>query len=206
MSGLFNDRIKILDKNLERIVRPPTFVQVLNENLKHTTMSTLEFQQQLVGLRQQLYYFALSLTKDRDDALDLLQESSLRALTFQEKFKENTNLKAWLYTIMKNTFINDHRRQKRTRVLMDSVERERTTVRRVQTPATAESRMVRSELDRSLDQLDTTFREPFVMHHEGFKYHEIADHLGIPVGTVKSRIHQARQRLMRMLTDKPLAA
>ncbi|MCC6401329.1 MAG: RNA polymerase sigma factor [Flavobacteriales bacterium] len=169
-------------------------------------MSTLEFQQQLVGLRQQLYYFALSLTKDRDDALDLLQESSLRALTFQEKFKENTNLKAWLYTIMKNTFINDHRRQKRTRVLMDSVERERTTVRRVQTPATAESRMVRSELDRSLDQLDTTFREPFVMHHEGFKYHEIADHLGIPVGTVKSRIHQARQRLMRMLTDKPLAA
>lgn len=203
---MFKHHTKFLDKNLERIIRPSTFVQVLNTNLKHTTMSTLEFQQQLIGLRQQLYYFALSLTKDRDDALDLLQESSLRALTFQEKFKENTNLKAWLYTIMKNTFINDHRRQKRTRVLMDSVERERTTVRRVQTPATAESRMVRSELDRSLDQLDTTFREPFVMHHEGYKYHEIADHLSIPVGTVKSRIHQARQRLMRMLTDKPLAA
>jgi RNA polymerase sigma-70 factor (ECF subfamily) len=70
-------------------------------------MSTLEFQQQLVGLRQQLYYFALSLTKDRDNALDLLQESILRALTYRDKYRDNTNFKAWLYTIMKNTFIND---------------------------------------------------------------------------------------------------
>ncbi len=167
-------------------------------------MSTIEFQQHLIGLRQQLYYFAPVSYTDRDDAQDLLQESTLRALTYKDRYQDNTNLKAWLYTIMKNTFINDHRRQKRTRVLMDSVERERTTVRRVQTPATAESRMVRSELDRSLDQLDTTFREPFVMHHEGYKYHEIALQMGIPIGTVKSRIHQARHRLMDMLSDKPV--
>jgi len=66
--------------------------------------------------------------------------------------------------------------------------------------------MVRSELQNSLDRLEVGFRQPFLMHHEGFKYHEIADHLGIPIGTVKSRIHQARQRLMGMLTEKPLAA
>ncbi|MBK6753898.1 MAG: RNA polymerase sigma factor [Flavobacteriales bacterium] len=169
-------------------------------------MSTIEFQQHLIGLRQQLYYFALSLTKDRDDAQDLLQESTLRALTYKDRYQDNTNLKAWLYTIMENTFINNHRRSKRTKSLMDSVERERSTVRRIHTTATAESSMVRSELESSLDRLEGSFRKPFIMHHEGFKYHEIADHLGIPIGTVKSRIHQARQRLIGMLTEKPLAA
>lgn len=165
-------------------------------------MSTLEFQQRLVGLRQQLYYFALSLTKDRDDAQDLLQESMLRALTYRDKFQDNTNFKAWLYTIMKNTFINDHRRNKRTAALMDRVEHERDQVRRVQMPSSPENLVRMGEIQRSLSKLDTTFREPFTMHHEGYKYHEIAEKLGIPIGTVKSRIFQARQRLMGMLTDK----
>ncbi|HOP44107.1 MAG: RNA polymerase sigma factor [Flavobacteriales bacterium] len=165
-------------------------------------MSTLEFQQNLLGLRQQLYYFALSLTRDRDDAQDLLQESMLRAITYRDKFRDNTNFKAWLYTIMKNTFINDHRRAKRTNTLMNSVEKERDQVRRVQMPNSPENRVRMGEIQDSLDRLDATFREPFLMHHEGYKYHEIAEHLGIPIGTVKSRIFQARQRLMRMLTDK----
>ncbi len=165
-------------------------------------MSTLEFNQALIGLRQQLYYFALSLTKDRDNALDLLQESMMRAITYKDKFRDNTNFKAWVYTIMKNTFINDHRRAKRTKTLMDTVDRERDQVRRVQTPASAEASVKMSEISRSLERLDNAFREPFIMHHQGYKYHEIADHLDIPIGTVKSRIFQARQRLMGMLTDK----
>ncbi|MCB0795628.1 MAG: RNA polymerase sigma factor [Flavobacteriales bacterium] len=168
-------------------------------------MSSIEFQQHLLSLQRPLYYFALGLTKDRDDAQDLLQESLLRALTNRDRFRENTNFKAWLYTIMRNTFINGHRRAKRTQAVMDNVERERTTIKRVQTPATAESTIVRSEIERSLERLDPAFREPFTMHHEGFKYHEIAEHLNIPIGTVKSRIHQARQRLMTMLSDKHLA-
>ncbi len=165
-------------------------------------MSTLEFQQHLVSLRQQLYYFALSLTKDRDDAQDLLQESILRALTYRDKFQDNTNFKAWLYTIMKNTFINDHRRGKRTAALMDRVEQERTVVSKVQMPSSPENLVRMGEIQTSLSKLDNAFREPFTMHHEGYKYHEIADKLGIPIGTVKSRIFQARQRLMGMLTDK----
>ncbi len=169
-------------------------------------MSTLEFNQQLIGLRQQLFYFALSLTKDRENALDLLQESTLRAITFRDKFRDNTNFKAWVYTIMKNTFINGHRRTKRTRVIMDSVERERTQVRRVETPASAESTVRMDEISRSLERLDPAFRTPFTMHHEGYKYHEIAEHMGIPIGTVKSRIHQARQRLQEMLSDKHIAS
>ena len=88
-------------------------------------MSTYDFQQQLVGLRHQLYYFALSLTHDRETADDLLQESMLRALTYSDKYRDNTNFKAWVYTIMKNTFINAHRRNKRTDRVMDHVERVR---------------------------------------------------------------------------------
>ena len=169
-------------------------------------MSTLEFQQQLIGLRQQLYYFALSLTKDRDDASDLLQESMIRALTYRDKFRDNTNFKAWLYTIMKNTFINDHRRGKRTKALMDSVDREHDQVRLVQMPNSPDGRVKMAEIQACLNQLDPAFRVPFNMHHEGFKYHEIAEHLNIPIGTVKSRIFQARQRLMEMLTDKNVPA
>jgi RNA polymerase sigma-70 factor (ECF subfamily) len=165
-------------------------------------MSTLEFQQHLVSLRQQLYYFALSLTKDRDDAQDLLQESILRALTYRDKFQDKTNFKAWLYTIMKNTFINDHRRGKRTAALMDRVEQERAVVSKVQMPSSPDNLVRMGEIQNSLSKLDNAFREPFTMHHEGYKYHEIAEKLDIPIGTVKSRIFQARQRLMGMLTDK----
>ena len=166
-------------------------------------MSTYDFQQQLVGLRSQLYYFALSLTHDRETADDLLQESMLRALTYSDKFRDNSNFKAWVYTIMKNTFINAHRRNKRTDRVMDHVERVRERSSLVETPATAESSVRMSELQGALGKLDNTFRTPFQMHHEGYKYHEIADQLAIPVGTVKSRIHQARHRLMGMLSDTP---
>ena len=169
-------------------------------------MSTLEFQQNLVSLRQQLYYFAFSLSCDRDDAQDLLQESILRALTYRDKFRDNTNFKAWIYTIMKNTFINGHRRSKRTNTLMDSVERSREEVRMVEMPHSPENRIRMSEIQRSLDRLEDTFKVPFNLHHEGFKYHEIAEQLNIPIGTVKSRIHQARQRLMTMLSDTPARA
>jgi RNA polymerase sigma-70 factor (ECF subfamily) len=169
-------------------------------------MSTLEFQQRLIGLRQQLYYFALSLTKDRDNALDLLQESLMRALTYRDKFRDDTNFKAWLYTIMKNTFINDHRRDKRTKALMQSAERDHKEVVRVHSDGGAERTVKMAEIQRSLEKLDPAFREPFDMHHRGYKYHEIAEHLRIPIGTVKSRIFQARQRLMHMLTDAPVHA
>lgn len=163
-------------------------------------MSTITFQQQLVDLRHQLFYFALSLTRDRDDAYDLMQESMLRALTYSDKFRENTDFKAWVFTIMKNTFINGHRRNKRTGRVMDHVERVRDRVRMVETPATAESTIRMSEIQGALGRLDEIFRTPFQMHHDGYKYNEIADQLDIPVGTVKSRIHQARHRLMGMLS------
>lgn len=168
-------------------------------------MSTLEFQQQLIGLREQLYWFAMSLTRDRENASDLLQDSLARALQFRDKFQDNTNFKAWVYTIMKNTFINDHRRGKRTRAIMDRVDDAHVGAQALPLPQSTDGRVRMGEIKRSLDRLDTMFREPFLMHHEGYKYEEIAEHMGVPIGTVKSRIFQARQRLMAMLTDKHLA-
>lgn len=162
-------------------------------------MSANDFQQQLVGIRQPLFYFALSLTHDRDNANDLMQESMLRALTYRNKFQDNTNFKAWVYTIMKNTFINGHRRNKRTDRVMDHVERVRERASLVETPATPESNVRLREIQVAMGRLDDIFRTPFQLHHAGYKYNEIADRLNIPVGTVKSRIHQARHRLMGML-------
>lgn len=162
-------------------------------------MSKSSFQQELVDLRHQLFYFALSLTHDRDDAYDLMQESMLRALVYSDKFREGTDFKAWIFTITKNTFINGHRRKKRTSQVMDHVERIRDHIRMVESPATAESRIRMSEILAALGQVDSIFRRPFEMHNAGYKYHEIADQLSIPVGTVKSRIHQARHQLQGLL-------
>ena len=165
-------------------------------------MSTYEFQQHLVSLRQQLYYFALSLTRDRDSAQDLLQESMLRALTYREKFQDNTNFKAWLYTIMKNTFINGHRHGKRTRAVMDRMVERQSEVKMYRATSNAEGSLLQREIQSGLDRLSPTFREPFMRHQEGFKYEEIAQEMAIPLGTVKSRIHEARNRLMRMLEEQ----
>ena len=128
----------------------------------------MEFSTQLVNLRNPLFYFALSLTHDRDDASDLLQESMLRALTYSDKFRENTDFKAWVYTIMKNTFINAHRRNKRTGKVMDHVEQVRRRASLVETPATAEANVRMGEINGALGHLDEIFRKPFEMHHKGY--------------------------------------
>lgn len=165
-------------------------------------MSTSEFQHHVAGHRQQLYWFALSLTRDRERALDLTQESMLRALIHREQFRSDTNLKAWLTTIVRNTFINEHRRQRRTVDVLANVQHTRLEHARSGSAATSESSMRMAEIDQALQRLDDIFRTPFQMHHQGFKYQEIADALAVPVGTVKSRIHQARSRLMALLTDR----
>lgn len=163
-------------------------------------MSTIEFEQQLIGLRKQLLWFALSLTRDRSAARDLVQDSMLRALTFRESFQDGTNFKAWLFTIMKNTFINGHRREMRKRAL---IEQAWGSVAANAAPAggRTEGALLKREIEGGLARLDPAFKHPFLMHHEGYKYEEISAHLSIPLGTVKSRIHEARRRLMSMLSE-----
>lgn len=165
-------------------------------------MTTIEFNYKLTGMQQHLEYFARKLTNNEDDAQDLLQETFLKALTFKDKFVESTNLKAWLFTIMKNIFINNYRRNVRARTIIDTTDNlyhlNSTTN---QTPITPDSSLSEKEILEEINNLSDDQRIPFEMHTQGFKYKEIAEELDISIGTVKSRIFFTRKKLMDSLQD-----
>ncbi|MDZ4708702.1 MAG: RNA polymerase sigma factor [Saprospiraceae bacterium] len=146
--------------------------------------------------KERLLSFAFNLTKNSDDAKDLLQETYFRALTNQDKFQEGTNIKAWLLTIMRNIFINNYRKKLKTRVLFDSTDNLyflNSGPNHIGNQG--ETNMLLDELNQMVGELDESIRYPFIKHFEGFKYQEIADDMHLPLGTVKSRIFFARQDL-----------
>ncbi len=166
-------------------------------------MSTAQFNTHLMSLQDKLLYFALSLTANDEDARDLLQETTLKALTYREQFVNNTNFKAWIFTIMKNTFINNYRRVQKTRSTFDSTEDAiRAAYKSNYSSETPENVFAVKEMNQKVEMLDDDFRIPFKMHTQGFKYKEIAEELDLPIGTVKSRIFFTRKKLQGMLEGK----
>lgn len=165
-------------------------------------MTAIEFNHQLLSFQNQLKFFALKLTTDNEDAEDLLQETFLKALKYKNKFQEETNLKAWLYTIMKNTFINNYRRNVRKRTIIDTTDDDYfvNSTKKV-SPISPESSYNHLEIMKTVEELNDECRIPFQMHFDGYKYKEIADELGMPIGTVKSRIFLARKKLTEVLKD-----
>jgi len=167
-------------------------------------MTSLEFTYAIDQLSGSLKPFALKLTKDSEDADDLLQETMLKAYINKEKFETGTNLKAWLYTIMKNTFITNYQRMLRRNTFIDTTDNlhyinsSETNINNL-----AYSNFAIDDIDEAINKLAENYRIPFLMHFKGFKYHEIAKRLNIPIGTVKNRIHIARKELKDML--KPYA-
>ena len=161
-------------------------------------MNTTEFRTELVALESSLLRFAHSLTASNEDALDLLQETYLRALMFQDSFRENTNLKAWTFTIMRNTFINNYRRLSRKNTTFDDSDDQRVLNNRIG-ESTADGDLAYQEVLGAIDSLSDDFRLPLQMHNHGYKYREIADELNLCIGTVKSRIFFSRQKLMAQL-------
>jgi RNA polymerase sigma-70 factor (ECF subfamily) len=140
--------------------------------------------------------FALKLTKNSVDASDLLQDTVLKALKNSTKFQEGSNLKAWLTTIMKNSFINDYRRSKKVQTSKDGNIHDYIIETNSNAPKnSAELKLVMDEVHVLLKNLDKDLRIPFEMMWQGFKYEDISSHLNIPIGTVKSRIFQARKVL-----------
>jgi len=165
-------------------------------------MTAHEFNNSLIELKGNLQRFAMSLTSDHDAALDLVQDTYLKAITYKEKFADYTNLKAWVFTIMKNTFINNYRRNIKENTIIDGTQ----DLYYLNMPhdrgfISPESNFARGEIEKAIDSLIDDFRLPFKMHLEGYKYHEIADNLGLKIGTVKSRIFFTRQKLMQILKD-----
>ncbi len=166
-------------------------------------MSTLEFTQDLDGLSKVLRTFAYSLTKDREEANDLYQETALRALNNRNKFKPGTNFKAWLFTIMKNIFINNYRRKSKANLVFDSTDNlYYLNSGSVLIDNGAESKMMMDDLNKMIVELEENLRIPFMMHFEGYKYQEIAEELDLPLGTVKSRIFFARKALKAKIISK----
>ena len=163
-------------------------------------MTQLQFTNALLDLQNKLRYYALSLTADREKADDLVQETLLKALSNRDKFASNTNFKAWVYTIMKNTFINDYRRNVKSRNTLDSSGSLNFTVGGHFYPS-PDSEFQSSEIISSIRSLDDDYRIPFTMFLDGFKYKEIAEELDLPLGTVKSRIFFTRKKLEKVLGE-----
>ncbi|MFW2475801.1 MAG: RNA polymerase sigma factor [Sediminibacterium sp.] len=163
-------------------------------------MSVLEFNQVLLNNTDFLKPFAFTLTRDTEAAKDLVQETMYRALANRDKYNVGTNIKAWLYTIMRNIFINNYRRKSKQAVVLDNSPNDfliNSNQPMVSNDAIATINI--KEVKSAIHNLPEIFRNPFLLYFDGYKYHEIAEMLGEPLGTIKSRIHFARKLLKNQL-------
>ena len=160
------------------------------------------FNQDLIAVQDELFRYAYKLTMDREEANDLLQETSLKALDNRDKYTPDTNFRGWMYTIMRNIFINNYRKEVRDQTFVDHTD----NLFHINQPRelenyTTENNYDSKEIYRVVHSMPRDYRIPFLMHISGFKYREIADRLGLPLGTVKSRIFFTRQQLQKLLKD-----
>jgi len=159
-------------------------------------MSSIEFNQLMVNNAEFLKPFAITLTRDSEAAQDLYQETLYRALANKDKYNVGTNIKAWLYTIMRNIFINNYRRKAKQNTVFDSTPNDfLLNQSQAVISNTAESVLKLKDIQKAVHHLPEIFRNPFLLYFDGYKYHEIAAMLNEPLGTIKSRIHFARKLL-----------
>jgi RNA polymerase sigma-70 factor, ECF subfamily len=165
-------------------------------------MRATDFYDNLLNLEHGLGRFALSLTQEKADAEDLVQDTFLKALLYQERFVKNDNFKAWTYTIMRNTFINNYRRQLRSFTYKDHTE-DAVLINKSQSASSEDpdSKYSVLEMTENIELLKDKHRLPLKMYINGYKYHEIADELQLSIGTVKSRIFFSRKILQEQLNS-----
>lgn len=164
-------------------------------------MSGIEFNQLLLQNADFLKPFAVNLTRDTEAANDLYQETLYKALANRDKYNVGTNIKAWLFTIMRNIFINNYRRKAKQKTIFDNTPNEFLINQKQATVSNAaESDMRIKEINAAIQGLPEIFRTPFLLYFDGYKYNEIADVLHEPLGTIKSRIHFARKLLKEQIS------
>ncbi len=154
-----------------------------------------------------LYNFAISLTTDRDDAYDLVQDTYLKAFRFFDKFEKGTNCKAWLFRIMKNTYINDYRKRSKQPEKVDYNDIENfyeeikaSFVNNNHLEEEIFKNLLGDEISEAIASLTEDFKTVIVLCDlEGFSYQEIAEITNAPIGTVRSRLHRARKILFAKL-------
>ena len=165
-------------------------------------MDTAKFRRDLLEVQSELQRFAYKLTADKEEANDLLQETSLKALGNMDKYTPDTNYKGSVYTIMRNIFINNYRKEVRDQTFVDHTD----NLFHINQPREFENYATENDYDskeifRVVHSLPRDYRIPFLMHLSGCKYREIADRLGLPLVSGKSRIFFTRQQLQRLLKD-----
>ena len=165
-------------------------------------MCSKKFESKLMSMQSNLLNFAFILTSNRDDAYDLLQDTTLKALDNEDKYVENVNFKGWVFTIMRNIFINNYRKVVRESTIIDQTE----DLYHLNLPQdsgfeTPEGAFAAKEINEAINSFSDEYRIPFSMHVAGYKYNEIAEEMGLPLGTVKSRIFFARKKLQVLLKD-----
>lgn len=164
-------------------------------------MNTETFQNRLLALQDNLLNFAFLLTSNKDDAYDLLQDTTLKALDNEDKYKENTNFKGWVFTIMRNIFINQYRRLVRSATIIDqSDDMYRLNVSGDSGLYSPEDSYAVKEMTDVIRSFSDDYRIPFSMHIAGYRYAEIAEYMHLPLGTIKSRIYYARKSLQNKLS------
>ena len=164
-------------------------------------MATTEFNSMLLDNAGFLRPFAINLTKDTDAANDLYQETLYKALANHEKYNTGTNIKAWLFTIMRNIFINDYRRKAKQKTIFDNTSEDYLiNLKQSSVSNSAESNLRVKEINSAIERLPEIFKSPFLLYLDGYKYQEIAEYLHEPLGTIKSRIHFARKLLKEQIS------
>lgn len=165
-------------------------------------MNALQFQKKLLSMQENMMNFALMLTADRDDAQDLMQDTTLKVLNNQEKFVDNVNFKGWVLTVMRNLFINNYHKIVRTQTIIDqNADLYNLDVINDAGIDSPDGAFRIQEITKAIDALEDNLRTPFSLYLSGYKYHEIAEKLALPLGTIKSRIYFARQELQSVLKD-----
>ncbi len=164
-------------------------------------MTQLEFKSLYSSIEDLLFGFAMRLTKNREDAKDLIQETTCLALEKRDRFRMGTNFKSWMTTIMYNTFVNGYRRKRTRNKVMVSNSAGDALISMKTTPESTTSSISAKELRNVIMSLEDSFRTPFMMHYKGYKYDEIAEAMGIKVGTVKSRIFFARKKMQKKIEN-----
>jgi RNA polymerase sigma factor (sigma-70 family) len=164
-------------------------------------MTSTEFEIAFQYNSKLLKPFAMRLTKDNEDANDLVQDTFVKALTYKHMFKEGSNVKAWLFTIMKNTFFTNYQKTLRKNTFIDSTDNLH-FINSIESSVSndALATFIMNDITEALACVEDDNKEPFLLYFNGFKYHEIAERLNIPMGTVKNRIFLARKTLKDKLT------
>lgn len=153
----------------------------------------------LVQMQENLYYYALQLCEDREDARDLVQETSYKALKNRKRLQNTEHIRAWLYTILKNTYINYLRSSHYRQLVYDTEELSLySDINEDHGTLPPDEELLRKELLEIVSLIPGVYGKPITMLLSGYSYKEISQHMGIPIGTVKSRIHLGKQQIRKV--------